>query len=152
MCTALKFVLDGKTRTAAAGVQGTTVPVLMRSGQVKWVEWGAPTGCHISNPEAPGYLMKFPADCWVDLATLREGAWWRYKPRPVKIAAIAFGVYLELERWVPLKPGQYIQGALATVFAEQRVYVVTVSPPAEYAGAQPCWPRIVKALQSKANR
>ena len=34
---------------------------------------------------------------------------------------------------------------VAKVYAEQRVYVVTVPPPAEYASAQPCWPRIVKA-------
>ena len=145
MCVALKFVVDGKTRTAAAGVQGAIVPVLMRSGQVKWIEWGAPTAGHISNPDAPGYVMKLPAGNWVDLATLREGGWWRYKPRPVRIAAIAFGVYLELERWIPLKPGEYLQGALATVFAEQRVYVVTVPPPAEYAHVRPCWPRIVQA-------
>ncbi len=38
---------------------------------------------------------------------------------------------------MPLKPGQYVQGALATVFAEQRVYVVTVPPPVECAGARP---------------
>ena len=54
MCAALKFVVDGKTRMAAAGVQDATVPILMRSGQVKWVQWGAPAACHISNPEAPG--------------------------------------------------------------------------------------------------
>ena len=102
-----------------------------------------PTAGHISNPDAPGYVMKLPVGNWVELATLREGAWWRYKPRPVKIAAIAFGVYLEVERWIPLKPGQYLQGALATVFAEQRVFIVTVPPPTGYATAQPCWPRIV---------
>ena len=61
---------------------------------VSWVEWGAPTAGHISNPDAPGYIMKFQAGNWIDLATLRESAWWRYKPRPVKIAAIAFVVYL----------------------------------------------------------
>jgi hypothetical protein len=70
------------------------------------------------------------------------------KSRAVKIAASAFVVYVlsgdvTLERWIELKRGQYIQGALATVFAEQRVYVVTVPPPAEFADAQPCWPRIV---------
>jgi hypothetical protein len=86
MCVALKYVVDGKTRTAAAGVQGVTVPVLMHSGQVRWVEWGAPTGRHVSDPDGPGYIMKLPAGNWVDLVTLREGAWWRYKPRPVKIA------------------------------------------------------------------
>src|SRR6266852_2527615 len=118
MCAALKFVVDGKTRTAAAGVQGATVPVLMRSGLVKWVEWGAPPALHMSSPDAPGYVLKLPEGHWVELATLRTGAWWRYKPRPVKIAAIAFGVYLEIETWIALKPGQHIQGALATVFAE----------------------------------
>src|SRR5882762_3685613 len=144
MCVALKYIVDGKTLTAAAGVQGATVPILMRGGLVKWVEWGAPAAHHVSSPDAPGYVLKLPEGHWVDLATLRAGAWWQYKPRPARIAAIAFGVYLEVEKWIPLKPGQYIQGALATVFAEQRVYVVTVPPPAEYAGAQPlCWPRIV---------
>lgn len=143
MCGALKFVVDGDTRTAAAGVEGTKVPVLMRSGQVKWIEWGAPAALHQTSPEAPGYYLKFPEGHWVDAATLRAGAWWQYKPRPVKISAVAFGVYLELEQWIQLKPGQYLQGALATVFAERRVYIVTEPPPARFARAKPCWPRIV---------
>lgn len=74
MCVALKYVVDGKTRTAAAGVQGATVPVLMRSGHVKWVEWGAPAAQHISSPDAPGYVLKLPEGHWVDLATLKAGA------------------------------------------------------------------------------
>jgi hypothetical protein len=143
MCGALKFVVDGETRTAAAGVLGTTVPVLMRSGEVRWIEWGAPAALHLTSPEAPGYFLKFPEGHWVDLVTLRAGAWWQYKPRPVKIAAAAFGVHLELEQWIPLKPGQYLQGALATVFSEQRVYIVTEPPPAKFALAKPCWPRVV---------
>lgn len=149
MCAALKYVVDGNTRTAAAGVQGATVPVLMRSGQVKWVEWGAPAGRHMSSPDVPGYVLKFPEGHWVELAALQAGTWWQYKPRPVKIAAAAFGVYLDIEQWIPLKPGQYIQGAMATVFAEQRVYVVVVLPPAEYTSVQPCWPRIVQARRPR---
>src|SRR5258708_3376920 len=121
MCVALKFVADGKTRTATAGVQGVTVPVLMRSGQVRFIEWGAPTARHVSDPDSPGYVMKLPAGNWIDLDTLREGAWWRFKPRPVKIVAIAFGVYLELERLIPLEAGQYLQGGPASEFAAQRV-------------------------------
>ena len=145
MCGALQFVVDGKARIAAAGVQGALVPVLLRGGQVRWVEWGAPAERYISSPDAPGYVLKFPEGHWVELAPLQAGAWWQFKPRPVKIAAAAFGIYLEIEQWIPLKPGQYLQGALATVFAEQRVYVVTVPPPAEYAGARPAWPRIIRA-------
>jgi hypothetical protein len=121
----------------------------MRSGRIKWVAWGAPTEQHMSSPDAPGYVLKLPAGSWIDRAEVSAGAWWQYKPRAVKIAASAFGVYMPagyvtLERWIHLKPGQCIQGALATVFAEQRVYVVTVPPPTEYAAAQPCWPRIVQ--------
>jgi len=42
-----------------------------------------------------------------------------------------------------LKPGEYLQGAVAKVYAEERVYVVTVPQPEKYASAQPFWPRIV---------
>ena len=160
MCVAVQFVVEGKTRTALSGVLGTSLPVLMRSGQVKWVEWGAPAKQQIASPDSPGHIMKLPVGNWVDLAVLRSGDWVRYRPRPVRIVAIAFGVYLEppaspgfpLERWIPLRPGEYLQGAVAKVYAEQRVYVVTVSPPAEYPSAQPCWPRIVRAMQSQQQR
>ena len=54
-------------------------------------------------------------------------------------------MYLEVETWIALKPGQYIQGAMATVFAEQRIYVVTVPPSGEFAGVKPYWPRIVSS-------
>ena len=155
MCVAVQFVVEGKTRTALCGVLGTRLPVLMRSGQVKWIEWGAPAKQQIASSDSPGHIMKLPVGNWVDLTVLRSGDWVRYRPRPVRIVAIAFGLYLEppaspgfpLERWIPLRPGEYLQGAVAKVYAEQRVYVVTVAPPAEYPSAQPCWPRIVKAMR-----
>jgi len=154
MCVAVKFVLDGKTRTASPTV-GAKLPILMRSGQVTWVEWGSPVNLQVASADSPGRIMKFPAGNWVDLGVLRNGDWVRYRPRPVRIVAIAFGVYLEppgspgfpLERWIPLRQGEYLQGAVAKVYAEHRVYVVTVRPPAEYASAKPCWPRIVKTMQ-----
>jgi hypothetical protein len=36
MCVAVQFVVEGKTLTVVSGVLGTSLPVLMRSGQVKW--------------------------------------------------------------------------------------------------------------------
>ena len=65
--------------------------------------------------------MRLPVGNWVDLAVLRSGDWVRYRPRPVRIVAIAFGVYLEpraspgfqLERRIPLRPGEYLRGAVA---------------------------------------
>jgi hypothetical protein len=87
--------------------------------------------------------MKLPVGNWVDLAALRNGDWVRYRPRPVRDRGDLFWRYLEppgssgfqLERWIPLRAGEFLQGAVAKVYAEQRVYVVTVPPPAEYASA-----------------
>jgi hypothetical protein len=148
MCVAVRYVVDGRMQVVACGVADSVLPILIRSGVMRWVEWGAPRAHHVSSPDAPGYVLKLPEGHWVALDTLRAGVWWQYKPKAVKIAASAFGVYVPsgdviLERWIELKAGQYIQGALATVFAQQRVYVVTVTPPAEYAEVRPCWPRIV---------
>jgi hypothetical protein len=156
MCVAVQFVVEGKTRTANSGVVGAKLPVLMWSGQVRWVEWGAPVKHQVASQDSPGHIMRLPQGNWVDLAVVRNGEWVRYRPRPVKIVAIAFGVYLEpdgspgfpLATWIPLKPGEYLQGAVAKVYAEERVYVVTVPPPEKYASAQPFWPRVVSAAQS----
>jgi len=42
-----------------------------------------------------------------------------------------------------LKAGEFIQGLLASIGSHERVYVVTVPPPAEHADRWPEWPRIV---------
>jgi hypothetical protein len=118
MCVAVQFVVEGKTRTAAPGVLGTSLPVPMRSGQVKWVEWGAPARQKIASSDSPGHIKKLPVGNWVDLTVLRSGDWVRYRPRPVRIVAIAFGVYLEppaspgfpLERWISLATGRIPAG------------------------------------------
>ena len=51
MCVAVKFVLEGKTRTASPTV-GAKLPILMRSGQVTWVEWGWPVKQQIASADA----------------------------------------------------------------------------------------------------
>src|SRR5438477_12364655 len=97
MCVAVQFVVEGKTRTALSGLLGTRLPVFMRSGQVKWVGWGAPAKQQIASSDSPGHIMKLPVGNWVDLAVLRNGDWVRYRPRLVRIVAIVFGVYIELQ-------------------------------------------------------
>jgi len=45
--------------------------------------------------------------------------------------------------WYGLNPGEFIQGLLAQVGVEKRVYVVTVPPEAENAYIHHRWPRVV---------
>jgi len=47
--------------------------------------------------------------------------------------------------YFPLKPDEFIQGLLASISFHERVYVVTVPAPAEYADRWPEWPRVVNA-------
>jgi len=55
---------------------------------------------------------------------------------------------IQLDRMVgpvyfPLNPGEFIQGLLASIGHHERVYVVTVPPPAEHADRWPEWPWVV---------
>lgn len=71
MCGAIRFVIEGQARTVSAGVAGALLPILMPSGRVEWVGWGAPPEQHVSSPDAPGYVLKLPAGSWIELAELR---------------------------------------------------------------------------------
>ena len=132
------------------GATDGELPVLYRSGGVRLLPWGAHSDGLIGNPDAPGYFLRFQQGQWVDLEAIRSGTWWKYRPRPVKICVEAFAVLIgHFDRWIELKPGEFIQGALATVLGRQCVYVVTVPPPAEYGDAKPSWPRVVSASQAR---
>src|SRR2546421_10614959 len=92
MCVAVQFVVEGKTRTAVSGVLGTSLPVLMRSGQVKWDEWGAPAKQQVDSSDSPGHIRKLPVGNWGPLTVLRDGERVRDGPRPGRIVAMAFVV------------------------------------------------------------
>jgi hypothetical protein len=149
MCGGVKYQIDGVERIAHAGVEGTLLPIV-RAGRLVWIGWGQPRTAHYSSPATPGYFLKFPEGYWLELEAIRAGKLWQFKPEAVKLSVRAFYVYtadVDGERWIELRPGEYLQGAALTVFAERRVYVVAVQPPAEYADARPAWPRIVQARQ-----
>jgi len=125
--------------------------VLYRSGKVALVPWGAHSDGLIGSPDTPGHFVRFQQGQWVDLETIRSGSWWKYRPRAVKVCVEAFTVLVgDFDRWIDLKPGEFIQGALATAMGRQCVYVVTVPPPAEYELAKPCWPRIVSSATGRS--
>ena len=64
---------------------------------------------------------------------------------PVRILASRF---IQLDPMIgpvyfPLKRGEFIQGLLASISDNYRVYIVTVPPSAEFVDRWPEWPRIL---------
>ena len=72
--------------------------------------------------------------------------WASYEPRPVLILASRI-IQIDPVRmgpaYFPLGRGEFIQCLLASIGDHQRVYVVTVPAPAQYAGRWADWPRVV---------
>ena len=68
-----------------------------------------------------------------------------YASRSVRIVASRI---IQFDRMIgpvffALEAGAFTQGLLASIGSHERVYVVTVPPPAEHADRWPEWPRIV---------
>ncbi|SFK98218.1 hypothetical protein SAMN05216302_102424 [Nitrosomonas aestuarii] len=116
------------------------LPVRLRSGDVTWVTWGNRKQEANSN---------FPNGGWARLNSIYAGKWKPWHPRPVLIAADQF---MEKDRdgqshWIPLDSSMVIQGLLAERKNTQRVYVVTINTPPEYAWIHDRWPRLVRLKQ-----
>lgn len=153
MCIAVEFFKNGERVLVRGDVDGGDLPVRLRNGEVRLYRWGS-SGRPRVYDEAPGYLLNWPAGGWVALDVLKRGEWWQLKPAPVRVAAARFLVFrtngsVTWEDWIDLKPGEYLQGALAQRHGDYRVYVVTIDPPAKSQGASP-WPRVVTARRRAA--
>ncbi|WP_244531971.1 hypothetical protein [Nitrosomonas aestuarii] len=112
----------------------------LRSGDVTWVTWGNRKQEANSN---------FPNGGWARLNSIYAGKWKPWHPRPVLIAADQF---MEKDQdaqshWIPLDQRMVIQGLLAERKKEQRVYVVTIDTPPEYAWIHDRWPRLLRLKQ-----
>ena len=115
------------------------LPVRLRDGNVTW---------GMRKNESIG---KFPNGGWARLNSIQNGKWKPWRPRPVLIVADQF-MEKDQEKqshWVELDKSMVIQGLLAERNKEQRVYVVTVNTPPEYAWIHDRWPRLVKLGQCK---
>ena len=113
------------------------LPVKTRSGAVELLPWGR-------RKEQKGAL---PLGGWARLDSIYTGRWDRWFPVPVKLPIKQF-MEKDLEghtRWYDLTRGQWIQGLVARINYEQRVYVVTVEP--ELADAvHDRWPRLISGI------
>lgn len=111
------------------------LPVRLKSGGVTWLAWG----------RREGETAVFPQGGWARLESIQAGKWEKYKPRPAVIAAQRFmekdrqGV----SRWFEIPATQMIQGLVASIGTETRLYVVTTQAPRELPDWHERWPRLV---------
>lgn len=58
----------------------------------------------------------------------------------------------EKSHWIPFDQRMVIQGLLAERKEEQRVYVVTIDTPPEYAWIHDRWPRLIRLTKTLNNK
>jgi hypothetical protein len=120
-------------------------------GVIKFYRLGSFPSClYADDDNLPGYAKRFPEESCARLEDIKAGKWSTYEPRPVRILASRF---IQLAPMVgpvyfPLKRGQSIQGLLASIGDNHRVYVVTMPAPAQYADRWAEWPRIVTSVEA----
>ena len=123
------------------------LPVRTRDGGITWVPLGE---------RSYGGKLVFPNGGWARLDSIYAGKWKPWHPRPVQIICDRF---MEKDsggvtHWFDLEAHMVIQGLIAEREKQQRVYVVTERPPAEYAWIHDRYPRLIKlgSLQSTNSR
>ena len=141
MCAGVEIEGQEKAARVYFPVPTATLPVMMKDGSVANLRWGA------RNEElaAGDGWPRWPKGGWARLESVKAGRWKALDPLPVKIPAKG---YMEKDgegrsHWFALEPGQYIQGLVARIGDERRVYVVTVASPPEFAHIHDRWPRVV---------
>ena len=135
MCGGATFKFNGTEYRVYFPDPNAALPVRTADGDHQLVPWGR-------RREQQGSL---PPGGWARLDSIRAGKWERWQPRPVKIDLDAF---MEKDHhgkshWFDLKDGEYIQGLVATMKDEMRLYVVTTEPSQEDAEIHDRWPRVM---------
>jgi len=109
------------------------IPVLSKDGiDLGWVRWGRRKG-------EPGGT---PQGGWAKLDTVDRGGWDKYHPQHV-LGLVERYMEKDSERtshWFDVGQGFALECLLVGEGDDQRVYVVTTSPPPEYAWIHDRWP------------
>ncbi len=117
MCGGVRFKAQGDELKVYFPNPKAVMPVRLKNGEHELVAWGR-------RESQNGFL---PRGGWARLDSIRGGKWSAFNPIPVKIDIEAF---MEKDKqnesqWYELKPGEFIQGLIATLGNERRLYVVT---------------------------
>ena len=125
----------GEVRTVYFPSPTAELPVVTKEHDIAMLTWGRRRG-------EPGRL---PVGGWARHESIEKGIWQKWNPVPVKIRVLR---YMEKDshktsHWFDLPEEHVIQGLVAQLGDEQRVYVVTVQAEGEFAKIHVRWPRIV---------
>lgn len=127
---------DGKLWKVYFPSPKAALPIKMPDGSVEWIKWGKRKG------EA---VKGFIQGGWARIDSIRQGKWDCMNPKPTLLAVQAF-MEKDAERnshWIGIPEGKAIQGLLATLNDEIRLYVVTEETPPEYSWVHDRWPRLI---------
>lgn len=136
MCVVVRYLFEGKAVERRFLQAGARLPVKMKRGDRQLFLWGR-------RQTERGEL---PAGGWARLAAIQAGDWDRFAPVPVKLELAEFAVLDVGQRlqWFPVVAGRFVQGLMASLGNEQRVYVVVLDATPEEATFER-WPRLMSA-------
>ena len=146
MCSGIEYNFGGKRSKVYFPNPKAALPFWLEGGDPALLPWGARGVEHALDPatgERTG--RKWPPGGWARSESMDAGRWKSYSPLPARIPALA---YMEkdparVSHWFELEPGQCLQGIVAQLGGERRVYVVTIAAPPQFAHIHDRWPRIV---------
>lgn len=134
MPQAVSYCYHGKTHTIYFSRPKALLPVKLINGQTTLVTWGR----RLSEQS------DMPVGGWANLHSIYKGKWSQYSPKPVRLPIANFMLqdYENQTHWYALVKGQWIQGLLAHIEEEYRVYIVTIIPE-RLDICHDRWPRII---------
>lgn len=144
MCSGLEYGIEGKRVKVYFPNPKAQLPVRCQGGGTILLPWGA-RGREPAQDPAITPRYKWMAGGWARFESIERGAWDNFKPQPARIAVLRFMEKDkdEASHWFDLDQGQYIQGLVAHLGHERRIYVVTNPAPPEFAHIHDRWPRLV---------
>jgi len=152
MCCAIEIEIEGKRIKVYFPHPKARLPARRQGGGAVILPWGARGAEHALDPVTKEITKwKWPQGGWARLESIDAGRWDSYSPLPARIPALS---YMEKDadeasHWFDLEPGRFIQGLVAQLLGERRIYVVTVPAPKQFAHIHDRWPRFVGTLSSE---
>ena len=137
MCGGVIYEYEGKPVRVFFPNPYARLPIMKKGGGITLLPWGR-------RKDEPGHL---PRGGWARLDTIKAGRWDAWQPRPVKLQVQRF-MEKDIQgesHWFELTRGQWIQGLIARLQQEERVYVVTITPQMPDA-VHDRWPRIMAGI------
>jgi len=137
MPEAIMFHYQNKPHTVFFNKANAVLPVKLKNGEVKLVIWG----------RRENEISEMPLGGWARLKNIKEeqhSKWHMYLPKPVKIPVDKF-MEKDFEGkacWYEVTKGKCIQGLLARLENEFRIYIITIDPD-DLMNNHYRWPHII---------